>query len=152
MTIPYDTLSDYKNVDKYMNINVLWVDTEQGECHVRRVIERISTMTGAKMGGAVERTTLRNKIIEALGLNADSAKMRIRRLIEKGHLITDRDLICTPGNKGTKEQKNRGAPDVPNVPFVPFVPDVPDVLDVLDVPCVLDVLDVPRVPDVPCVP
>ena len=119
MTIPYDTLSDYKNVDKYMNINVLWVDTEQGECHVRRVIERISTMTGAKMGGAVERTTLRNKIIEALGLNADSAKMRIRRLIEKDHLITDRDLICTPENKGTKEQKNRGVPHVPDVPNVP---------------------------------
>ena len=36
-----------------MNMNVLWVDTEQGERHVRKVIDRISTMTGAKMGGLV---------------------------------------------------------------------------------------------------
>ena len=291
MAIPYNKLNNFKNVDKDMDMNVLWVDTEQGERHVRRVIERISTMTGAKMGGAVseprlmtlslrelepkerysimidtiaryhfdlividgiadlqrntndleesdalvgalmalstntnthilcvlhtnpgsdkarghlgsslqrkaetviyvhrngecsvvepqfcrnepferfafrvneegipeicevphsegfstndriieilnteyggavERTTLRNKIIEALGLNADSAKMRIRRLIEKDHLITDRDLICTPENKGTKEQKNRGVPhvlDVPHVPDVPRVPNVPE--------------------------
>lgn len=53
MAIPYNKLNNFKNVDKDMDMNVLWVDTEQGERHVRRVIERISAMTGAKMGGAV---------------------------------------------------------------------------------------------------
>ena len=53
MAIPLDKLNNFKNVDKDMNMNVLWVDTEQGERHVRRVIERISVMTGAKMGGLV---------------------------------------------------------------------------------------------------
>ena len=51
MAIPYNGLNNFKNVDKDMNMNVLWVDTEQGERHVRRVIDRISEMTGAKMGG-----------------------------------------------------------------------------------------------------
>ena len=53
MAIPLDRLNNFKNVEKDMNMNVLWVDTEQGERHVRRVIERISVMTGAKMGGLV---------------------------------------------------------------------------------------------------
>ena len=53
MAIPLDRLNNFKNVDKDMNMNVLWVDTEQGERHVRRVIDRISEMTGAKMGGLV---------------------------------------------------------------------------------------------------
>ena len=298
MAIPLDKLNNFKNVDKDMNINVLWVDTEQGERHVRRVIERISVMTGAKMGGlvaeprlmtlslrelspqerytmmvetlyhypfdlvvidgiadlqrntndleesdalvgalmalstktnthilcvlhtnpgsdkarghlgsalqrkaesviyvhrngecsvvepqfcrnepferfafhvseegipeicdipqseslsvndriidilnseyggAVERVTLRNKIVEVLGLNADTAKMRIKRLIDRGILSVDGNLVRTPGNKGTTEQ---GVPPVPNVPDVPFVPDVPNVPNVPDVP------DVPRV-------
>ena len=53
MAIPLDKLNNFKNVDKDMDLNVLWVDTEQGERHVRRVIDRISEMTGAKMGGLV---------------------------------------------------------------------------------------------------
>lgn len=53
MAIPLDKLNNFKSVDNDMNINVLWVDTEQGERHVRRVIDRISEMTGAKMGGLV---------------------------------------------------------------------------------------------------
>ena len=53
MAIPLDKLNNFKNVDKDMDLNVLWVDTEQGERHVRRVVDRISTMTGAKMGGLV---------------------------------------------------------------------------------------------------
>ena len=293
MAIPLDKLNNFKNVDKDMNINVLWVDTEQGERHVRRVIERISVMTGAKMGGlvaeprlmtlslrelspqerytmmvetlyhypfdlvvidgiadlqrntndleesdalvgalmalstktnthilcvlhtnpgsdkarghlgsalqrkaesviyvhrngacsvvepqfcrnepferfafhvseegipeicdipqseslsvndriidilnseyggAVERVTLRNKIVEVLGLNADTAKMRIKRLIDRGLLEVDANFVRTPGNKGTTEQ---GVPPVPNVPDVPLVPDVPDVPPVPPVP------------------
>ena len=58
MAIPLDKLNNFKNVDKDMNINVLWVDTEQGERHVRRVIDRISEMTGAKMGGLLSEPRL----------------------------------------------------------------------------------------------
>ena len=31
MAIPLDKLNNFKNVDKDMNMNILWVDTEQGE-------------------------------------------------------------------------------------------------------------------------
>ena len=289
MAIPYNGLNNFKNVDKDMNMNVLWVDTEQGERHVRRVIDRISEMTGAKMGGlvseprlmtlslrelspqerytmmvetlyhypfdlvvidgiadlqrntndleesdalvgalmalstktnthilcvlhtnpgtdkarghlgsslqrkaesviyvhrngacsvvepqfcrnepferfafrvseegipeicdipqsesfsindrivtilqseyggVVERTTLRNKIMEVLNLNASVAKMRIRRLVEKGVLEFDDNFVRCLENKGTSE---RGVPSVPNVPDVPNVPNVPNVPDV----------------------
>ena len=58
MAIPLDRLNNFKNVEKNMDINVLWIDTEQGERHVRRVIDRISTMTGAKMGGLVSEPRL----------------------------------------------------------------------------------------------
>jgi hypothetical protein len=58
MAIPYNKLNNFKNISKDMDINVLWVDTEQGERHVRRVIDRISEMTGAKMGGAVSEPRL----------------------------------------------------------------------------------------------
>ena len=58
MAIPLDKLNNFKSIDKDMNINVLWVDTEQGERHVRRVIDRISEMTGAKMGGLVSEPRL----------------------------------------------------------------------------------------------
>ena len=293
MAIPYDGLNNFKNVDKDMNMNVLWVDTEQGERHVRRVIERISVMTGAKMGGlvaeprlmtlslrelspqerytmmvetlyhypfdlvvidgiadlqrntndleesdalvgalmalstktnthilcvlhtnpgsdkarghlgsalqrkaesviyvhrngacsvvepqfcrnepferfafhvseegipeicdipqseslsindriinilnseyggVVERVTLRNKVVEVLGLNADTAKMRIKRLIDRGLLEVDANFVRTLRNKGTTEQ---GVPPVPNVPDVPDVPPVPPVPNVPPVP------------------
>ena len=53
MAIPCNKLDNFSNVSKDMNINVLWVDTEQGEQHVRRVINRITHMTGAAMGGAI---------------------------------------------------------------------------------------------------
>ena len=58
MAIPLDRLNNFKNVDKDMNLNVLWVDTEQGERHVRKVVDRISEMTGAKMGGLVSEPRL----------------------------------------------------------------------------------------------
>ena len=53
MAIPCNKLDNFSNVSKDMNINVLWVDTEQGEQHVRRVVNRITHMTGAEMGGAI---------------------------------------------------------------------------------------------------
>jgi hypothetical protein len=51
MAIPYNKLNNFQIVDKNHNLNVLWVDTEQGEMHVRKVIDRISEMTGAKLCG-----------------------------------------------------------------------------------------------------
>ena len=53
MAIPCSKLDNFSNVSKDMNINVLWADTEQGEQHVRRVVNRITQMTGAAMGGAI---------------------------------------------------------------------------------------------------
>ena len=53
MAIPCNKLDNFSNVAKNTNINVLWVDTEQGEQHVRRVVNRITQMTGAAMGGAI---------------------------------------------------------------------------------------------------
>ena len=58
MAIPCNKLDNFSNVTKDMYLNVLWVDTEQGERHVRKVIERITTMTGAKLGGAVSEPRL----------------------------------------------------------------------------------------------
>ena len=50
MAIPYNKLNNFQIVDKNHNLDVLWVDTEQGEMHVRKVVDRISEMTGAKLG------------------------------------------------------------------------------------------------------
>ena len=66
MAIPIKSLNNFKNVDKDMNIRVLWVDTEQGEMHVRKVVERISTMTGAKQGGAVAEPRLTTLMLREL--------------------------------------------------------------------------------------
>ena len=58
MAIPYNKLNNFKIVDKNHNLDVLWVDTEQGEMHVRKVVDRISEMTGAKLGGLVSEPRL----------------------------------------------------------------------------------------------
>jgi hypothetical protein len=47
-------LNNFKSVDKNSDLVVLWVDTEQGERHVRKVIQRMSQMTGAAHGGVPE--------------------------------------------------------------------------------------------------
>ena len=52
MAVPFKRINNFKNVDNNADINVLWVDTEQGERHVRKVVERITRMTGAALGGA----------------------------------------------------------------------------------------------------
>lgn len=44
-------LNNFKCVGKNSDLVVLWVDTEQGERHVRKVIQRMSQMTGATHGG-----------------------------------------------------------------------------------------------------
>ncbi|MBO7185985.1 MAG: AAA family ATPase [Alistipes sp.] len=47
-------LNNFKSVGKNSDLVVLWVDTEQGERHVRKVIQRMSQMTGAAHGGVPE--------------------------------------------------------------------------------------------------
>ena len=53
MAMPARIIDNFGNVAKNPSINTLWIDTEQGEQHVRRVINRITKMTGAALGGAV---------------------------------------------------------------------------------------------------
>ncbi len=53
MAIPARIVHNFDNVAKNPFLNVLWVDTEQGEQHVRRVVKRITEMTGAAKGGAI---------------------------------------------------------------------------------------------------
>ena len=53
IALPAERINNFKNIDNNMYLNVLWVDTEQGEHHVRKVIKRITEMTGAAFGGAI---------------------------------------------------------------------------------------------------
>ena len=41
-------LKPLKNISNNITLNVLWLDTEQSEGHVRKVIDRINTITGVK--------------------------------------------------------------------------------------------------------
>ena len=58
MAYPSKRLNNFSTVEKQCTLDVLWVDTEQGEQHVRKVVDRISEMTGAKIGGAVSEPRL----------------------------------------------------------------------------------------------
>ncbi|MBO7285578.1 MAG: AAA family ATPase [Alistipes sp.] len=53
IALPAERVNNFKNISNNMYLSVLWVDTEQGETHVRKVINRITTMTGAALGGAI---------------------------------------------------------------------------------------------------
>ena len=53
IALPAERINNFKNICNNMYLSVLWVDTEQGEQHVRKVIKRITQMTGAALGGAV---------------------------------------------------------------------------------------------------
>lgn len=58
MAIPVRIIKNFGNVAKDCNLMVLWIDTEQGEHHVRKVVRRISEMTGAIKGGAASEPRL----------------------------------------------------------------------------------------------
>ena len=53
IALPAERVNNFKNISNNMYLSVLWVDTEQGETHVRKVINRITAMTGAALGGAI---------------------------------------------------------------------------------------------------
>ncbi|MBR0335706.1 MAG: AAA family ATPase [Alistipes sp.] len=48
----------FKNISNNITLNVLWLDTEQSEGHVRKVIDRINTITGIKRTSVDEDTRL----------------------------------------------------------------------------------------------
>ena len=75
MAVPSARINNFKSVDKNPSINVLWVDTEQGEHHVRRVIQRITTMTGAQLGGAVAEPRLTTLALRELAPHERKAMM-----------------------------------------------------------------------------
>ena len=66
MAMPLKRIDNFANVDKNMDMRVLWIDTEQGEMHVRRVVERISEMTGAKLGGVIAEPRLTTLLMREL--------------------------------------------------------------------------------------
>lgn len=91
MAIPYNKLNNFQIVDKNHNLDVLWVDTEQGEMHVRKVVDRISEMTGAKLGGLVSEPRL-----TTLALRELAPHERKQRMYDAMHLM-HYDLVVIDG-------------------------------------------------------
>ena len=91
MAIPYNKLNNFQIVDKNHNLNVLWVDTEQGEMHVRKVIDRISEMTGAKLGGLASEPRL-----TTLALRELAPAERKQRMYD-AMLLMHYDLVVIDG-------------------------------------------------------
>ena len=75
MAIPYNKLNNFQIVDKNHNLDVLWVDTEQGEMHVRKVVDRISEMTGAKLGGLISEPRLTTLALRELAPHERKQRM-----------------------------------------------------------------------------
>ena len=82
---------------------------------------RIVDILATEYGGVIERVTLWKKLVEVLGLNGPTAKMRVKRLIDKGLLSADGNLVRIPSNKVTEKQ---GVPPCYSVTDVTNVPDV----------------------------
>lgn len=51
---PYPDRDAFENVSNDASLSVLWLDTEQGEAHIRKVIDRINRITGIERTGQVE--------------------------------------------------------------------------------------------------
>ena len=75
MAVPCDRIDNFKTVESNPLISVLWVDTEQGEHHVRRVVQRITAMTGAKLGGAIAEPRLTTLALRELAPHERKARM-----------------------------------------------------------------------------
>ena len=75
MAVPCDRIDNFKTVESNPLISVLWVDTEQGEHHVRRVVQRITQMTGAKLGGAIAEPRLTTLALRELAPHERKARM-----------------------------------------------------------------------------
>ena len=91
MAIPYSKLNNFEIVDKNHTMDVLWVDTEQGEMHVRKVVDRISEMTGAKLGGLVSEPRL-----TTLALRELAPAERKQRMYD-AMLLMHYDLVVIDG-------------------------------------------------------
>lgn len=75
MAVPSRLIDNFKNVDKNPSLNVLWVDTEQGEHHVRRVIQRMTMMTGAGVVGAIAEPRLTTLALRELAPHERKARI-----------------------------------------------------------------------------
>ena len=75
MAVPCAAINNFKCVANNPQLNVLWVDTEQGEHHVRRVVKRIATMTGAEMGGSIAEPRLTTLALRELAPHERKARM-----------------------------------------------------------------------------
>ena len=91
MALPYGKLNNFGIVDKNHNLDVLWVDTEQGEMHVRKVVERISTMTGAKMGGLLSEPRLTTLALREL------APLERKQRMYDAMMLMHYDLVVIDG-------------------------------------------------------
>ena len=66
------------------------------------VNDRIVEILNTEYDGVVGRIILKTKIVQTLGINAAVAKMRIKRLVEKGILEFDNNFVRGSGSKVTK--------------------------------------------------
>ena len=91
MAVNSKRINNFKIVDKNHFLDVLWIDTEQGEQHVRRVVERISAMTGAKLAGAIAEPRL-----TTLALRELSPHERKQRMYD-AMMLMHYDLVVIDG-------------------------------------------------------
>ena len=96
--------------------------------------ERIVDILNSEYGGVVERMTLRNRVMNTLNLNSDTARMRINRLISKGILEVDDNFVRSKASlPTTPETTNTGERTNEHVGAFAPVQDVQDVRNVRDV-------------------
>ena len=96
--------------------------------------DNIVRLLNEEFGGVVERTTLRNKIMSIYNISSNTARMRISRLIDKGLLMADNDLVrsqaYTDAHKCTSAHTHKDVQDVQPVQVVQSVQSVQSVQDV----------------------
>ena len=91
IAIPARIVDNFDNVAKNPLLNVLWVDTEQGEQHVRRVIKRITEMTGTAKGGAIVEPRLTTMALRELAPHERKA------MLYDAMTLTHYDIVVIDG-------------------------------------------------------
>ena len=84
--IPYNGLNNFKNVAKDMDINVLWVDTEQSASHVHRVVKRIY-----RLAGWDEEVSYEN--LRTLTLREIEPKLRAEKMVDAIRLFKPKLVV-----------------------------------------------------------
>lgn len=91
IALPAERINNFKNISNNMYLSVLWVDTEQGEQHVRKVIKRITQMTGAALGGAVAEPRLTTLALREL------APHERRQMLYDAMSVGNYDIVVIDG-------------------------------------------------------